>query len=174
VLWHAWNYIDELKVYDKEQPWIWPLPNVHLGVSAENQDTYNERVPVLVHQCHAALFWVSLEPLLGPVKLRGTGHIHLGWVVVGGESGPGARPFDVAWARSLIAECRESETPIFVKQLGAKPTITEKTHSDEGFSNTAFAGLYRDGWLSLEHPKGGDPFEWPTDLHVREFPEVRA
>lgn len=97
---------------------VWPLPNVHLGVSAEDQDTYNARVPVLVHQCPAALHWVSLEPQLGPIKLRGTGHIHLGWVVQGGEAGPGARPFDIDWAHSMRDECAESGIPYFCKQLG--------------------------------------------------------
>jgi protein gp37 len=96
----------------------WPLPGVWLGVSAENQDTYNERVPVLVHQCPAALHWVSLEPQLGPIRLRGTGHIPLGWVVQGGESGPGARPFHEEWARSMRIECAELGIPYFLKQLG--------------------------------------------------------
>src|SRR5690606_3201684 len=47
----------------------------------------------------------------------------LDWIVVGGESGPGARPFDVAWARSIVEQCRESLIPVFVKQLGSKPIV---------------------------------------------------
>ncbi len=143
----------------------WPLPNVHLGVSTENQEAYNERVPVLVHQCPAALHWVSIEPQLGPIKLRGTGHIHLGWVVVGGESGNGARPFDTDWARSLIAECRESAIPIFVKQLGAFP----------GFPITSLEDLQAlQAKRELKQRKWNDPQHWPEDLRVREFPTVRG
>jgi protein gp37 len=108
------------------------LPNVHLGVSAEDQDTYNERVPVLAHQCPAALHWVSLEPQLGPIKLRGTGHIHLGWIVQGGESGPGARPFNIDWARSMRDECAESGIPYFLKQLGGNLFAPWKVQWVEG------------------------------------------
>ena len=105
--------------HEEPIPTSWPLPNVHLGVSAEDQDTYNARVPKLVHQCPAAVHWVSLEPQLGPIRLRGTGHIHIGWVVQGGESGPGARPFHVEWARSMRDECVENGIPYFFKQWGA-------------------------------------------------------
>ncbi len=139
----------------------WPLPNVWLGVSAENQETYNERVPVLVHQCAAALFWVSAEPLLGPLQLRGTGHIHLGWIVVGGESGNGARPFDTDWARSLIAEGRESGIPIFVKQLGARPGFPIETLEDLQALQAK---------RELKQRKWNEPHHWPADLRVREFP----
>lgn len=119
VRWHAWNYlVDEIKVHNDSQPWVWPLPNVHLGISAENQDAYNERFLVLVHQCPAAVYWVSAEPLLGPIRLRGTGHIHANWIVVGGESGSGARPMHPDWARSLRDECAESGIRFFFKQWG--------------------------------------------------------
>lgn len=176
---HAANYganVDCLGLPDR-----WPLPNVWLGVSAENQDTYNERVPVLVHQCTAALYWVSAEPLLGPLKLRGTGHIHLGWVVAGGESGAGARPFDTRWPRSLIRECRESGIPIFVKQLGARPCMRETAWQNlresavpllsprSEHETVRSAGLVQ---LAMNDSKGGDWSEWPEDLRVREFPEV--
>lgn len=140
----------------------WPLPNVWLGVSAENQDAYNERVPKLVHGCPAALHWVSLEPQLGPIELRGTGHLHLGWVVQGGESGPGARPFDVAWARSLLDECAESGIPYFLKQLGAAPREVERS-ADSCVIEP----------LLLKSKKGSEIAEWPPVLRVRQFPEAR-
>jgi protein gp37 len=74
-------------------------------------------------------------------------------VIVGGESGPGARPFDIEWARNTILECREARVAVFVKQIGAKP-----------FSK------YSDGAIwSLKDRKGGTPDEWPSDLRVREF-----
>jgi hypothetical protein len=68
VKWHAWNHIADLKVYDVEQPWVWPLPNVRIGVSIENQGTADERVPLL-RQLPAAVRFISAEPLLGPVDL---------------------------------------------------------------------------------------------------------
>lgn len=96
-------------------------------------------------------------------------------VIVGGESGAGARPFDIAWARSIVAQCRAAGVACFVKQLGAapewdgvaaawKPAPPVHTIRDNG----------RGGFsLRLASKKGGDPSEWPADLIVREFPEVR-
>lgn len=97
---------------------VWPLPNVWLGVSAENQACFDARVPILL-ECPAAVRWVSLEPLLGPIDL--SAHIHgLDWVVVGGESGPGARPCDVEWIEGIVAQCQRAQVPVFVKQLCAR------------------------------------------------------
>lgn len=162
-------YVDEL-----------PLPNVWLGVSVEDQNTADERIPLLL-QTPAAVRWVSYEPALGPVDLRhihhddtveidaltgdhgvirplqGRSDKHLDWIVVGGESGPGARPFDIQWARDIIAQCKAADVPVFVKQLGAKPYET--------FNGTGSA------LISLEDRKGGDIDHWPyDDLCVREFP----
>ena len=87
-------------------------PNVWLGVSAESQFYYDERVPTLM-ETPAALRFVSLEPLLGPIDLYG---IPLGWVIVGGESGPRYRPLDVSWIDSIAQGCSEWRVPLFVKQ----------------------------------------------------------
>lgn len=117
----------------------WPLPNVWLGVSVEDQKRADLRVPVLL-DTPAAVRWLSCEPLLGPVDLRriGGGRINalagdvlddtgvvyaacpsaLDWVVVGGESGPGARPMHPDWARSLRDQCVEAAVPYFFKQWG--------------------------------------------------------
>lgn len=73
------------------------------------------------------------------------------WIIVGGESGPGARPFDAAWARETVAQCKSAGVACFVKQMG---------------SRVAGAGV------KLQHAKGEDPAEWPEDLRVREWPEV--
>ncbi|HKY51658.1 MAG TPA: DUF5131 family protein [Candidatus Limnocylindria bacterium] len=138
----------------------WPLPNVHLGTSVEDQATADERIPALL-QCPAALHWVSAEPLLGPVDFGAIvprypdNGAHLSWVVVGGESGPGARPFHVEWARSIVRQGREAETPVFVKQLGAKP-----------FDQI---GPVRRDFPELDS-KGGDIERWPADLRCRELP----
>jgi protein gp37 len=98
------------------------------------------------------------------------------WVIVGGESGPGARPFDVGWARSVVKQCKRYGTAVFVKQLGGVPVLDEvewRTHDQRLLSATnkdrAPAGTVP---LKTGDRKGGDPSEWPADLRVREFPEV--
>ena len=106
-----------------------PLPNVWLGVSAEDQNTADERIPLLL-KTPAALRFVSCEPLLGPVNLD----TYLGntpedddgapypgkidWVIVGGESGPGARPMHPDWARSIRDQCHGAQVSFFFKQWG--------------------------------------------------------
>lgn len=77
------------------------------------------------------------------------------WVIVGGESGAGARPFEIAWARSIMAQCKAARVPVFMKQLGAQPV---RETEDDALWNI---GISR---------KGGDPSEWPEDLRIREFP----
>lgn len=106
----------------------WPLPNVWLGVSVEDQETADERIPLLL-RTPAAVRFVSAEPLLGPVDFRFTnGLVHgvdaadylLGWVIVGGESGPKARPCDVEWIRDIVRQCQAEKVPVFVKQDSAR------------------------------------------------------
>ncbi|MFD0902373.1 DUF5131 family protein [Actinomadura sediminis] len=115
----------------------WPLPNVWLGVSAEDQKRANLRVPALM-QTPAAIRFISAEPLLGPINLHhGLTHcpthdfpggfcsgpcpdrIAPDWVIVGGESGPGARPMHPDWARTLRDQCTTAGIPFFFKQHGA-------------------------------------------------------
>jgi protein gp37 len=124
----------------------WPLPNVWLGVSAEDQKRVNLRVPALM-ETPAAVRFISAEPLLGAVYLAATAwEPKIDWVIVGGESGPGARKMDLDWAQSLVDECQRAGTAVFVKQLG-----------------------------SAHGPRKGGPIEtWPIDLQVREYPKVRA
>ena len=88
----------------------------------------------------------------------------LSWVVCGGESGPNARPFDLAWARSAIAQCRVADVAAFMKQLGARPGWYSDPH--EGYATRP--RTWTD--LKLRDRKGGDWSEWPADLRVREFP----
>jgi len=108
----------------------YPLPNVELGVSVEDQERADERIPKLLYT-PAAVRWVSLEPLLGPVNLamfieRDPMWRHLAldapaaldWVVLGGESGPHARPMESAWARSVRDQCGTAGVPFFFKQWG--------------------------------------------------------
>lgn len=110
------------------------LPNVWLGVSVEDQQRADERIPLLL-QTPAAIRWLSCEPLLGPIvvpeiqcyckksekKSLPKLHTHvpgIDWVVCGGESGPGARPMHPDWARSLRDQCAEAGVPYFFKQWG--------------------------------------------------------
>lgn len=116
----------------------WPLPNVWLGVSVEDQETANERIPLLL-ETPAAVRWLSCEPLLGAIGLDETsagdalsecvdhyppdcpaccdlGRIH--WVVAGGESGKDARPMHPDWVRSLRDQCQAAGVPFFFKQWG--------------------------------------------------------
>jgi protein gp37 len=91
------------------------------------------------------------------------------WVIVGGESGPGsgdhrARPFDVAWAHSVVAQCRAADVPVFVKQLG------DNAVDEEGPGGANDPECHPLGRVILRHRAGSDPDEWPQALRVREFP----
>jgi len=162
----------------------WPLPNVWLGVSVENQQWADIRIPALL-ETPAAVRFLSCEPLLGPVDLWGpieghrgrprltywldgrpgwgpdqttdTGLVYqeletgprIGWVIVGGESGPGARPMDIEWARTLRDQCAHSGVPFLFKQTGSV--------------------LARE----LGIPGKGTDFDLlPADLQIREYPHA--
>lgn len=187
---------------------LWPLANVWLGVSVEDQQTADERIPILL-QTPAAVRWVSAEPLLGPVDLsmylRPPIHIpgrhvllsagswivdaddkHLmwsgvSWVVVGGESGPKARPCDVGWLRSIVGQCKAAAVPCFVKQLGDYVVDRNDAGFDGEMPTDWPMGSDVDDpanewdWQGAKirvrlNKKGGDPAEWPKDLMVREWP----
>ena len=136
----------------------WPLPNVWLGVSVENQAAANERLPILM-EVPAALRFVSFEPLLGPVdatrwifdreaairqaqngpasmsREQAEEYIadRIDWAIVGGESGKGARPMHPDWARSLIGQCKEAGIPAIFKQWGDwAPYIDESKYTRGG------------------------------------------
>lgn len=142
----------------------WAMPDfIHLGVSVENQATADARIPDLL-DTPAAKRFVSYEPALGPVdfqNLHGVGfdalygactpRRRINQIIVGGESGPDARPFDVRWARDTIRQCREAGVACFVKQFGAKPYDSNCPP------------------LRLKDRKGGDMSEWPEELRVREL-----
>jgi protein gp37 len=115
----------------------WPLPNVWIGVSAERQMEAQARIPLLL-QAPAVVHFVSAEPLLGPLdldRIQSPGGFwnclrrsimltspndprRVGWVIAGGESGPGARGMDPAWALSLRDQCVAARVPFFFKQWG--------------------------------------------------------
>jgi protein gp37 len=120
----------------------WPS-NVWLGTTTEDQQRYDERWPILA-KIPAQVHFISHEPALGPLAIRGD--VVPDWVITGGESGPGARFYDHAWAESVIEQCRLAGIAPFVKQLGTNASLT------------------------LNDRKGGDPSEWPAHLRVQEFP----
>lgn len=153
--------------------------NVWLGTTVEDQQRANERIPHLL-SVPAVVRFLSCEPLIERVTLPrlclcGCGkteaealaepsplnreqreadmRVGLGidWVIIGGESGHGARPFMIDWARDLVRQCRSAGAAPFVKQLGARPTNSTTD-------------------LHLHDSAGGDMAEWPADLRVREFP----
>ena len=124
------------------------LPNVWAGTSVENEK-YLYRLDVLA-RVPATIRFISAEPLLASLDLRrwlynGT----LQWVIVGGESGPGARPLDIGWVRFLRDQCAHTGTPLFVKQLGTRWARARRA------SDT----------------KGSDVRDWPADLNIREYPD---
>lgn len=163
-----------------------PPPHVWIGATVEDQKRADERIPHLL-SIPARVRFLSCEPLLesvdlwpsfsvadhdgelsGPrVKLDGSPSID--WVIVGGESGPRARPFDIAWARSIVAQCREAVVAAFVKQLGSRPQSYVMTVSaTDHYGNHEDDGRVQ--MLRLRDSRGGDWGEWPEDLRVREFP----
>lgn len=161
----------------------WPLPNVWLGVSTEDQPHAAERIPDLL-ATPAAVRFISAEPLLGPIdftdidvtmRWRSTAWLNalagetwlpgncgensrtfdsnkLDWIIVGGESGHGARPCDTAWIESIVGQCNAARVPCFVKQLGGH--------------------VIRSGgiWHTADR-KGANMSEWPDEIRVREFPQ---
>ena len=166
----------------------WP-DNVHFGTSIENQDTANERIPAIMELRHAHfpnILFLSIEPLLGPVDLtnidatdrwdefhslgygrnywgeRGTPPIN--WVIVGGESGPNARPMKSEWAQKIRDDCRDAEVKFFFKQWGAwlpnDQTNGERTPKirtgDFERLGKKKAGRYLDGCSYNDHPWNSD------------------
>lgn len=109
----------------------WPLSNIWLGVSVEDQKRADERIPHLLHT-PAAVRFLSCEPLLGPLDLSPwlqfegpgwhyrdeIGYPPIDWVIAGGESGPNARPMHPDWARSIRDQCQAAGVPFFFKQWG--------------------------------------------------------
>ncbi len=106
--------------WQTDAPIAWPLPNVWLGVSVEDRETYQKRVPYLA-LTPAATRFVSMEPLLGPLgdlMLDGVFGDVYQWAIVGGESGPDARPMHPDWTRSIRDQCTAAFVPFFFKQWG--------------------------------------------------------
>lgn len=166
-----------------------PPANVWIGATVENQEYADKRIPELL-KIPAVCRFISYEPALEAVRwpvskfyrdedLEPTGQFRthegrhqlqlkirkgakpaINWLIVGGESGAQARPFNVEWARSTVGQCRAAAVACFVKQLGARPTTLD--------------GFGQSHYLVLRDKKGGDMAEWPEDLRVREFPVIKC
>ena len=143
-----------------------PSPNIWPGVTICNQPEADEKIPLLL-QIPAAVRWVSIEPMLGPIDLVKAQAIgeeiiddwypgytkrmkFINWVVLGGETGPGARPMKEEWATSVVNQCRAAGVPVFVKQIHVDDKVGKK-------------------WKQRVS-KNMD--EWPCQLKFRELPEV--
>jgi protein gp37 len=146
----------------------WPLPNVWLGTSIENQEVVDQRIPYLL-QTPAVVQFLSCEPLLESVDI--SNYISqsvldtlicpsVDWVIIGGESGSKSRPCHSRWIESLVTQCQQQSVAVFVKQLGQNVFI----------DNALLGVSYK---AKLKDRKGGDMAEWPESLRVRHFPIVQ-
>lgn len=158
-------------------PVLWPLPNVWIGVSVEDQATAGERIPALL-AAPASVRWISAEPLLGPVDLRRfnfnyldrlpKGVTSLDWVVCGGESGNLARPMHPEWAIDLRDQCISAGVPFFFKQTGAWQMIAPGEASKRKYAGKATR--FQHGATFVKTRGGGSEElvgeiwqEWPGD-----------
>ena len=148
----------------------WPLPNVWMGTSVENQLTADDRIPFLA-ATPAAIRFLSCEPLLGPIDMGGAiGAID--WLIAGCESGPRARPCETGWIRLLRDQCRASGTKFFLKQavesgeLGGIENCTNGEPEIHGIDSTCHdppTKPKRKGGGVIERPylDGKQGLEWP-------------
>lgn len=133
----------------------WPR-NLYVGTTLMEQ----KNVALIKHlervgDDHTTRF-LSVEPQWGPIDLDLGSHPGIGWVIQGGETGAGARPFALSWAYEMIGQCRAHGVPYFLKQLGQNPV----------------SALPEDGGMRLHLASlhGGDWAEWPAELRVRQVP----
>lgn len=129
------SFTNEIEIKGRKITFETAFKHVWFGVSCENQETADERIPLLL-QTPAAIRWISAEPLIGEIDLDKAGAIEwdaiggeaamlnfsrgkIDWVVAGGESGPNARPMHPDWARKLRDQCIAAGIPFFFKQNGA-------------------------------------------------------
>jgi protein gp37 len=173
---------DAYRAFEEGRPW--PLPNVWLGVSVEDQARADERIPILL-DTPAAVRWMSAEPLLGPIDLtrlpypnrgrtwmidavRGEmrepgldrtpigGVVSLDWVVAGGESGPDARPMHPDWVRSLRDQCASAGVPFLFKQWGSWRVTYDRDREDPDWRRCAEVERETPAgrWLNLDTGHG--------------------
>lgn len=103
--------------------WNEGYPNAWLGTTCEDQERYDLRWPIL-RSVPAAIRFISYEPAIGPLRLHSEGP-HPDWLICGGESGPGARFMQPAWAYQIMLDCASSGVSFFMKQMTAKKPIPD-------------------------------------------------
>lgn len=165
---------------DKECLVTLPLPNAWLGISAEDQARADERIPLLL-DTPAAVRFVSLEPLLGPIDLRAISTAGIGaaagnklsdclhWVILGGESGPGARPMHPQWARSIRDQCAAAGVPFFFKQWGEYLPLGQIL---PGSGKVHGATAVKPGRMKLHY--GGTPEQAPKHAFAERGVEIAS
>lgn len=133
-------------------------------------------------QCDSCGYTPADVAMMMDHHLCGGSGPRLTWVIVGGESGPRARPCNVKWIRSIVEQCKAARVPCFVKQLGGQIVIRNDSFSDWPHEGDGLMDL-DEHWMDrqtfqgdaayvrCENLKGADPAEWPEDLRVREFPQ---
>lgn len=134
-----------------QQPWP---ENLWVATSITTQKSASRIKHLLKVGDENTLRFLSVEPQWEPIEIV-EWLPQLDWVIQGGESGPGAHPFSLEWAESMIAQCKRFSVPFFLKQLG---------------SNVCSKGKVR----HFEHSHGGDWSEWPKSLRIREFPSTET
>lgn len=175
-------------------------PNVWLGATVVNQEESDRDIPKLL-TTPAAVRFLSIEPILGEIRLdrisrraelddwtyiddaltgwraNKCGGDYIGskidWVIVGGESGPRARPTSIEWIRSIVRQCQHSGVPVFVKQTGSVVSHVNRSDAIQFAALGSWRADESGSPLGTARPadaKGGDPSEWPEDLRVRELP----
>lgn len=158
---------------------VWPLSNVWLGTSCEDQPTADERIPHLI-ETPAEIRFVSCEPLLGPINLfdfigpwaPSPGDLQappmLDWIIAGGESGPNARPMHPDWARSLRGQCATAGVAFFFKQWGEWAHLPEAAEAPDGAHFVQETG----SWMTRAGKKAAGRIL--DGREHNEFPEIHA
>ena len=134
-----------------------PLPNLWVGVSVEDQESADKRIPPLL-KTPAVVRWLSVEPMLAGMCIDGYLDAAYGpsitWVVCGGESGPDARPMDPSWASDLRDQCTQTGVPFWMKQMGSVWATAHNARWPDGRRDTHGACMEN----------------WPLDLRIRQWP----
>lgn len=182
-VWHGTSISDQATA-DRNIPILLQVPSAKRFVSAE---------PLLEEVDLSAYLWRTCSECRGRMYVGPDGSAcncakysprpgherlnELHWVIVGGESGSNARPCDVAWIRSIVEQCEAAGVPCFVKQVGSRP-FDPSASDDSGcdcpqWTERCEADDHPRGFLKLKDRKGADPSEWPEEIRVREYPEVK-
>jgi len=162
-------------------PDVWPLRNVWVGTTCEDQDRADKRIPDLV-QVPAAVRFLSLEPLLGPIELKRDEYGHetggpqgwvqdrwVDWLIPGGESGPRARECRREWLESIARQGEDDGIAVYMKQMGSA-YIDEKNWVAGRFAKVPKE--YGRTVRRLKDVAGRNMDEWPNSLRVRQYPEA--